>query len=282
MLCHNEPGVLSGSDYYLITVSETARQLYYYLTMCGHYHCDRGYAVRRDNANTFLLLYIRQGELKIEYDGQVYTAQTGQMVLLDCYRAHHYFTENYMEFYWMHIDGVNLPALCQSLSQGTGCFIAKDDSNAHALMYQLISRFRNQQSISEPLCARTIYSILCDLMPDSGLFTLSDEQSTPIGRTVAYIHSHLNDPLTLRDLAAQAQLSVYYFTRVFKKATGYSPYEYIIVARLNHAKYLLKNSAFSIKEISAIVGYGSEISFINAFTQKVGISPGKFRKFPLG
>ena len=212
------------------------------------------------------------------------TARAGQVVLLDCYEPHHYYADAYLEFYWMHIDGVNLPALCDFLTQGTGCLVADRRTNPEieAQMYQLISRFRNQQNVSEPHCARAIYSILCSLMPDSGLFTLSEEQSTPVGRTIAYIHTHLSDPLTLNELAAQAQLSVYYFTRVFKKSTGYSPYEYIITARLNHAKYLLKNSVFSIKEISSIVGYSSEISFINAFTQKVGISPGKFRKFPLG
>ncbi len=283
MLCQNEQGVLSGSDYFLTTVSDTARELYYYTTILGHYHCEKGYRIQRETAHSYLLMSIRRGQLLIRCKDTSMSAQAGQTVLLDCYHPHLYYANGDLEFSWLHLSGSNSQALCDHLTSGSGCLITTQQyEEVNALLYQLLSRFRNRQTVSESLCSRTIYDLLCCLMPDAGLPGTEASFDTPAGRMCAFIHAHLSEPLTLGILAAQAELSPYHFTRVFKKETGYTPYEYIILCRIDHAKYLLKNSALSVKEIALQVGYHTEISFINAFTQKAGISPGRFRKFPIG
>lgn len=283
MLCQNERGVLSGSDYFLPTVSDTARELYYYTPTCGHYHCEPGYVIERENAQAFLLMTIEQGQLLVEAGGERLFAEAGDTVLLDCYRPHRYSAARYLEFSWFHIAGANSEALCRSLTGGGSTLVTRQQyEEVRALLHQLLSRLRNNQRVSEPMCARTIYDALCCLMPSAGLLSGTEDADTPAGRAAAFIQEHLGEQLSLGALAAHVSLSPYHFTRVFKKATGYSPYEYIILLRIDQAKYLLKNSPLSIKEIAAQVGYATEISFINAFSQKVGIPPGRFRKLPLG
>lgn len=283
MLCQNERGVLSGSEYFLPTVSDNARLLYYYTTICGHYFCEPGYCIDRTDTQAYLLMSIVQGQLAIETPSGRVVAQAGDTVLLRGYAPHRYYALSYLEFSWVHVSGANSQALCDSLTNGTGVLLTQQQyEEIKALLYQLISRFRNQQRVSEPMCARTIYDVLCCLMPDAGLLTLLEETSAPIDRAVLYIQSRLGEQLSLGEIAAHVQLSPYHFTRIFKKATGYSPYEYLILLRINQAKYLLKNSQLSIKEIGVKVGYNTEISFINAFSQKVGIPPGRFRKIQIG
>ena len=52
--------------------------------------------------------------------------------------------------------------------------------------------------------------------------------------------------------------------------------------RMDRAKYLLKSTDLPIKAIGAEVGYRTEASFTGAFTDKIGVSPRKFRELPLG
>ena len=72
-------------------------------------------------------------------------------------------------------------------------------------------------------------------------------------------------------------MSPYYFSRLFKRCLQQSPHEYILTLRLDKAKYLLTSTNQTIAEISQEVGFLSDTGFINAFKNRVGISPGKFR-----
>ena len=104
-------------------------------------------------------------------------------------------------------------------------------------------------------------------------------QSEVIEETTAYMSEHMTEPLTLEQLAARASLSPYYFTRLFKKETGFTPHEYLIAIRINAAKFLLKNvPATSIKEVCFRTGFSNESSFCTTFKKWVGSTPSEYRQ----
>ena len=105
---------------------------------------------------------------------------------------------------------------------------------------------------------------------------------TPARQTAKFIESHLNEDLSLQRLSQIVNLSPSHLIRLFQQEFQHSPHEYVILARMNHAKYLLKTTSKPIKAIAREVGYRTESSFTNAFTEKVGISPRRFREVPLG
>lgn len=283
MLRQDEPGVLSGSEYFLNTVSETAQRLYYYIPTCGHYHCDLGYSIRRNFVTSLILLHIRQGQFNIEYKGISYHAKPGDSVLIDGTIPHFYYAPGIVEFYWMHIEGVNSFELGRHLIGANGIvFSSSCASQIAAGMYQIISSFRNNQRMTEAAYSLEIYNLFYYLMPETKENQRASERQSAVEQSKQYIRDNLKQELSLKDIASFVNLSPYYFTRVFKKTTGYSPHEYVIMMRIDKAKYLLKTTDLPIKEISYIIGYSSETGFINAFTQKVGVSPGRFRKIPLG
>lgn len=95
-------------------------------------------------------------------------------------------------------------------------------------------------------------------------------------RVVDYIEDHLNGDLTLSNLAAQAYLSPYHFTRLFKNSTGLPPHQYVIRARVERAKRLLSDPKVSVGEVALRVGFASQSHLHRHFKRLVGVSPGKF------
>lgn len=93
-----------------------------------------------------------------------------------------------------------------------------------------------------------------------------------------YISENLNEKLTVSKLGETVNMSSSHFSRVFKQQTGFSPYDYVLLSRLNRAKYLLLETDMPISAIAYDIGFNSESNFIYFFTENEGISPGKFRK----
>ena len=98
-----------------------------------------------------------------------------------------------------------------------------------------------------------------------------------IDEVLAYINGHLNQELTIQELARRASFSEYHFIRVFRDAVGMTPRSYIIAARMDYAKYLLKTTTMAVQEIGWQVGYASEGMFCNTFKRITGQTPSEYR-----
>ena len=72
-------------------------------------------------------------------------------------------------------------------------------------------------------------------------------------------------------------LSAPYFSRLFKKETGYSVSEYILNKKLETAKSMLTSSSYSIAEISASLAFPSQSYFTNVLKKDCGMTPKDYR-----
>jgi AraC family transcriptional regulator len=91
------------------------------------------------------------------------------------------------------------------------------------------------------------------------------------------IESDLAEDLPLRVLAHAAGLSEYYFLRMFKKSTGYTPHQYVINQRIERAKDLLRKTDISITEIAYLLGFSTPAHFTHHFRRKTGVTPSAMR-----
>lgn len=80
------------------------------------------------------------------------------------------------------------------------------------------------------------------------------------------------------ELAAQAGVTPTHFCRIFKKATGISPHQYVMKARLNRARHMLEQSEASMATIAESLGFASQSHFTRAFRQFAGETPSDFRR----
>ncbi len=95
---------------------------------------------------------------------------------------------------------------------------------------------------------------------------------------ISYINEHFQGDLSLEQLAAQANMSLFHFTRVFAKETGITPHQYLIKTRLSAAKYFLKSTEMSIKNIAFSTGFNSETSFCTTFKKWENVTPTQYRQ----
>jgi AraC family transcriptional regulator len=95
---------------------------------------------------------------------------------------------------------------------------------------------------------------------------------------IEYIEEHLDGCPSLEQLAAAAHLSVYHFARQFKVATGLPPHQYVILRRVERAKYLLQaGTDESLADLALRVGFSDQSQFSRHFKRLVGITPGQFQ-----
>jgi AraC family transcriptional regulator len=92
------------------------------------------------------------------------------------------------------------------------------------------------------------------------------------------IEDDLANELSLNELAREAQLSRYHFSRAFRATTGRPPHRYLTERRLERAKELLRATEMPISEIALNVGFSSQAHLTNCFHRIVGITPGEFRR----
>lgn len=105
---------------------------------------------------------------------------------------------------------------------------------------------------------------------------VSNEDSVEYAKR--YILDNLYEKLSVSQIADAVHMSTSHFTRIFKSQTGLSPYDYVLVSRLNRAKEYLQETDLSISQIAYEIGFNSESNFIYFFKKNTGLSPKKFRK----
>jgi len=97
-------------------------------------------------------------------------------------------------------------------------------------------------------------------------------------RVIDFIEANLQDSIGLEDLARAAGLSANHFLRVFKLATGETPYHFLRARRLERARQLLADNAMPLAELALECGFANQAHFTAAFSREVGISPGRYRR----
>ena len=94
---------------------------------------------------------------------------------------------------------------------------------------------------------------------------------------IAYINNHLDQDLSLTQLATLVQMSPYYFATLFKKSTGLAPHQYVSKCRIEKAKQLLKNRELTIIEICQLVGFQTQSHFTRVFRKHTATTPKAYR-----
>ena len=93
----------------------------------------------------------------------------------------------------------------------------------------------------------------------------------------AEIYENTSSNTTIKALAARLGLSPSYFQALYKAQFGVSCYEDVLTARIRAAKYYLRTTQLSVKEISALCGCENPEHFMRQFRTRTGLTPTEYR-----
>ena len=247
------------------------------LVSCGQIFAEPKREINRPHGREDWLLFYVAKESETFFLDKTVTAEAGSFIIFaPGEKQHHVYNGNATaEFYYVHFQ-------CDALPEG----ITLETSRVYSLTFrkQFASIF--EEIIEETLSKRPNYEILCIsrlLYILSSIQREATEKNSSINkdwhgvaRAIQHMNRYCDQNLKLEDYASMCHMSKYHFLRVFKSVTGITPLEYRSRIRIDHAKELLKNSNYSVSEISESLGFSSLAYFSAAFKKSTGLSPTEY------
>ncbi len=278
-MIQDEDGVFLRSYGYFYSPSLRAQKIYYYPTCVGHYFCDGNYHLTRDTFDSLQITYVVEGTLYLSHNGKTYTAEKNSAAIIDCFHPHEYYTKDYSELIWVHINGANCKAFYDEITDnGEDIVLHNASASIRTAIEDFLIKIGNNHNISEADLSMDVHRLLLDLSaPNPGLSPNTSHQKMVLDAQ-NYISGHLEEKLSVQTIADEVHLSPSHFSRIFKQQTGISLYDYILLIRLNKAKEFLQTTNLPVSEIAYKLGFGSDTSFITFFKKHTDLSPTKYRK----
>ena len=174
------------------------------------------------------------------------------------------------------------------LQQFNRTFYLHDGSDAHIRIRETLLKAQAVYDRSEVMWNTACYGYILRVYAVLGQHYLLNPRNRQreTGNTVdsevimaamGYINTHFREELSLDDVAEFSGFSRYYFSRSFKKQTGYSFKDYLCQKRLQVAMDLLIRSNTPMREVAAESGFGSVATFNRVFREKKGCTPTQYR-----
>lgn len=275
----NEAGVLARSNMYFASPSPVAKDLLYFPISAGHFYCEVPYNVKRSSFDSLLVMHVVEGQLDFIVDNKLFSAGKGETAIINCFGEHEYYTNKTLQSVWLHFDGPNCLEIYKNIIQNEGNIIRS--TNPDIIRRQINTVYeslKNDLPYFEMDVSLEIYKLVTALWhPKKAGIEFTDHQELA-DLAKKYISDNLQSSFKVEDVAKELHISVSYFHRVFKEQTGFTPYDYILTARLNKSKDLLQKTNLTIKEIAFKTGFNSESNFVYFFKKNTGSSPKRFRK----
>jgi len=96
-------------------------------------------------------------------------------------------------------------------------------------------------------------------------------------RVCEYVDTHLDEKISIDDLAEVAGLSSFHFARAFKHSQGVSPHAYIVQRRIERTLQLLAETDLPLSEIALATGFADQSHCARRFREHTGVRPRDYR-----
>lgn len=277
----------------------------------GYYRHAAGHAMQREAGEhgDQLLLYCVQGHGEVAWapaaangkggaaggavrlsaasaaeDWQGAAVGPGTLVLLPAGVAHHYRADRDQPWslYWVHFAG---PAAAGFLAP----LLAEAPAAACQVGLGLVPEFQTLLGLTRegflmpPLvhAANTLRALLTHAA------LLAPRHQSRRGRfdvwaVQAYMQAHLDEPLTLDQLADAFGFERFHFAKSYRRLTGRAPLTHFLHLKMERAARLLDGGELRVSEVARVLGYEDAHYFSRQFRRLMGVAPSEYRGLKRG
>ena len=234
------------------------------------------------------LILTLEGSTTLVVDGETWETKPGVLYFINPYQIHsmHAATPpsrydclvipmNLLTFPTGHAASTNL---IDPIFNGQQRFVRQtQDPIVIDLFRRITASYTQKEQNAAAIIAYLL--LLLDRSQKIGLLTEANFSHTePIRKAIDYIQANFNKRISLSDMAASVGMNTKYFCSYFKKHTLNTPFTYLTMLRIRHAKTLLREKQMSVLEVALICGFDNVSFFIRKFKAATGQTPGQYRR----
>ncbi|WP_323751166.1 AraC family transcriptional regulator [Marinobacter sp.] len=246
----------------------------------GHYRKAFGHHMHREHHRDNLLIYCTDGKAFLSVEGEPHTVSSGDLLLLPAGASHRYTADpdNPWSIHWVHYSGPLAEAFRQHMGFTNGTHIRHLGRQPRLLVdfNGLLSvrqtGFRTQGLIHASNRLRQLLAAVPINADETG-----QARQAELEIIHNYMREHLEERLTLNELAELAGLSPAHFATRYREQTGTAPIQHFLHLKVERACELLDTTGHTFVDISRQLGYDDAYYFSRLFKKVMGKSPSDYR-----
>ncbi|TSD63837.1 AraC family transcriptional regulator [Inquilinus sp. KBS0705] len=256
-----------------------------YTTWIGYYpKAAFHYRERKAGTEENILIYCTEGSGEAVIDSKKFKICPFEYLIVPAGKMHLYFADadSPWTIYWLHLKGAGANFITEVLYRkmviGNNKMYSKDE---------MIGIFKSiYASLQLGYSLENMFFTSINLNHLLKLFLFSDSQETGLNpnkeenfdKVIRFLKDNIERSVSLKEIAAVANLSTAHFCSSFTKITGLSPIEYFNHLKIQKACQLLQFSRHRVNEIAQLVGISDPYYFSRLFTRTMGLSPKEYRQ----
>lgn len=267
------------------TIKENPVMSQLYLTYMGYFPCAAyHYRERNNGCKDNILIYCIKGRGWFILGGKRFDVGPNEFIIVPSTKEPmSYGADDHdpWTIYWVHFSGKDMDTFNKSfnisLHDGAREILFNDKGlQIWESMYKILQMGYSVENLTNTnLCLYHFLSTF--LYPEKHTDIKVQDEKNMIKDSLLYMQDHLNEKLTVDDLAEKNGLSASHFSCLFKKSTGMSPLNYFIHLKIQKACVLLYRSEIRIKDIANAIGYEDQFHFSRLFKKNMHVSPNQYR-----
>lgn len=233
----------------------------------------------------YVIELVVKGADKFYCNGKIHTASPHEIVFINPGEIHTGSTiaENELHYYSISPTKKQLQQIALLLEKNIPsdfCFeqTLTNSPQIAEKMFALFCRIENSgvnDLKAEELFLEFMNQALDSITPKSEE-GFADKKDKRVLQVIDFIRNSFDEQISLQQMAKHVHVSPFHLLRIFKAATGLSPYEYLLIVRMEQAKRLLSKGG-TVHDAALSTGFYDTSHFNRIFKKVNGASPKNFR-----